>query len=110
MIPYFFLTIVMLATAPFAAASEGPYLATGIKIGEVDQTSAIVWVRLTKRDQRIGKEAPLPEITISTQRRVNMSREKKQSPQSGVRKSFIPGARTLKALKGQPREQMDGFV
>jgi alkaline phosphatase D len=28
-------------------AQDGPYLANGIKIGEVDQHSAIVWVRLT---------------------------------------------------------------
>ena len=29
-------------------AADGPYFASGIKVGEVDQTSAIVWVRLTK--------------------------------------------------------------
>jgi alkaline phosphatase D len=37
-------------------------MATGIKIGEVDQTSAIIWVRLTQREQRIGEGAPVPEI------------------------------------------------
>ncbi len=43
-------------------STEGPYLATGIKIGEVSQTEAIVWVRLTERPQRVGKDAPMPEV------------------------------------------------
>ena len=42
--------------------TEGPYLATGIKIGEVSQTEAIVWVRLTENPERIGNDAPMPEI------------------------------------------------
>ena len=41
---------------------EGPFFATGIKIGELTQTSAIVWVRLTKNSDRIGNEAPLVEV------------------------------------------------
>ena len=41
---------------------DGPYMATGIKIGEVTQTKAIVWVCLTKNAERIGNEAPMPEV------------------------------------------------
>ena len=41
---------------------EGPFLATGIKIGEVTQTNAIVWIRLTQRAERIGRSAPMPDI------------------------------------------------
>jgi alkaline phosphatase D len=41
---------------------KGPYLATGIKIGEVTQHEAIVWVRLTKTAERIGNDAPMPEV------------------------------------------------
>lgn len=41
---------------------EGPYLATGIKIGEVSQTEAIVWVRLTENPERVGNDAPMPEV------------------------------------------------
>ena len=40
----------------------GPFLATGIKIGEVTQNSAIVWVRLTETPKRIGNNAPMPDI------------------------------------------------
>lgn len=42
--------------------NEGPYLATGIKIGEVTQNSAIVWVRLTQNAGRVGNKAPMPEV------------------------------------------------
>lgn len=41
---------------------SGPFLATGIKIGEVTQTTAIVWVRLTENPERIGNDAPMPDF------------------------------------------------
>ena len=44
------------------AVPEGPCFATGIKIGEVTQTGAIVWARLTENPERVGNEAPMPEI------------------------------------------------
>ena len=60
------LAIVIILMGIFMACSltttEGPYLATGIKIGEVSQTEAIVWVRLTEDPQRVGKDAPMPEV------------------------------------------------
>ncbi|HUT45843.1 MAG TPA: alkaline phosphatase D family protein [Sedimentisphaerales bacterium] len=43
--------------------SDGPYQATGIKIGEVTYNTAIVWTRLTRNPERVGSIAPLPEIT-----------------------------------------------
>ncbi|HEY4063078.1 MAG TPA: alkaline phosphatase D family protein [Puia sp.] len=43
-------------------SSQGPFLATGIKIGEVTTTSAIVWARLTKDLERVGKPAPVPQV------------------------------------------------
>ena len=45
-----------------AAAYTGPYMATGVKIGEVTSTSAIVWTRLTKSDHRAGADAPIPVV------------------------------------------------
>ena len=41
---------------------EGPYMATGIKIGEVTSNSAIIWMRLTKNQERINN-GPSPIIT-----------------------------------------------
>jgi len=40
----------------------GPYLATGIKIGEVSDSEAIVWTRLTRVPERVGKEGPIPRV------------------------------------------------
>ncbi len=43
-------------------ADEGPYLATGIKIGEVTQNEAIVWTRLTEFSKPIDRHASEPII------------------------------------------------
>lgn len=40
----------------------GPHFATGIKIGEVTNSDAIVWVRLTENAERIGNEALMPDV------------------------------------------------
>ncbi|MFD2790767.1 alkaline phosphatase D family protein [Arenibacter sp. H213] len=42
--------------------SKGPYFGTGIKIGEVTQSEAIVWVRLTEAPSRVGNNAPMPSV------------------------------------------------
>ncbi|MFT3934851.1 MAG: alkaline phosphatase D family protein [Chitinophagaceae bacterium] len=42
-------------------AVSGPYFATGIKIGEVTASSAIVWARLTKETKPVDKNAPSPK-------------------------------------------------
>ena len=40
----------------------GPYFGTGIKIGEVTQSQAIVWVRLTEAPLRVGNDAQMPIV------------------------------------------------
>jgi alkaline phosphatase D len=45
-----------------AAADGGPFLATGIKIGEVTDRSAIVWTRLTRNAQRNPSDGPKVRI------------------------------------------------
>jgi alkaline phosphatase D len=47
------------------AWSGSPYMATGIKIGEVTSNEAIVWVRLTRDAERVDFGAPMPEITYT---------------------------------------------
>ncbi|MFL2546880.1 MAG: alkaline phosphatase D family protein [Candidatus Rariloculaceae bacterium] len=53
--------VALLLTAGCLFAQDGPYQATGIKIGEVSDNSAIVWTRLTGAQQRIGEGAPIPD-------------------------------------------------
>ena len=54
------------AAPPAASAAEetvsGPYQATGMKIGEVTDTGAVIWTRLTRFAQAIGTDAPMPEF------------------------------------------------
>jgi len=49
-------------TGMYCAAEGTPYQATGIKIGEVTDTEAIVWTRLTRLSERVGPEAPMPKV------------------------------------------------
>jgi hypothetical protein len=46
----------------FLKNADGPFLATGIKIGEVSSTGAIIWTRLTEASVRISDNAPQPTI------------------------------------------------
>ncbi|MHC4167466.1 MAG: PhoD-like phosphatase N-terminal domain-containing protein [Planctomycetota bacterium] len=57
------MTVLLTAFGRGHAQAEGPYQATGIKIGEVTDSAAIVWTRLTKRPQRVGPEAPMPRVS-----------------------------------------------
>lgn len=41
---------------------QGPFLATGIKTGEITDTQAIVWGRLTRAPWPVGKQAPVPTV------------------------------------------------
>ena len=44
------------------ASADGPYLANGIRIFEVDSDSAVVWARLTKEAERAPFGAPMPVV------------------------------------------------
>jgi len=62
----------LVTASAVSRANDGPHMANGIKIGEVDQTSAIVWVRLTQnesyrldgREWEKDDEALPPGLTI----------------------------------------------
>ena len=44
--------------------AAGPYQATGFKIGEVTDSVAVIWTRLTQRPDRIGTDAPMPTFCL----------------------------------------------
>ena len=50
------------AIAAWTAHAGAPYMATGIKTGEVTDNSAIVWTRLTAAETRVGPDAPIPIV------------------------------------------------
>ncbi len=57
---YLFILVIFITACN--QAGDGPYLATGIKIGEVTQNTAIVWVRLTENPVRVGNDALMPDV------------------------------------------------
>lgn len=54
--------LILLLNACTQTVIDGPYFATGIKIGEVTQTEAIVWTRLTENPERVGNDALMPDV------------------------------------------------
>ena len=57
------LLILIVVSGCFSAAqtdTQAVYMGNGIKIGEVDFSSAIVWARLTKRPERNIEGTPFP--------------------------------------------------
>jgi len=56
---FLFLLLIPIQLISQSTEKEGPYLATGIRIGDVSQTEAIVWTRLTLNKKRIT-DAPQP--------------------------------------------------
>ena len=54
--------LLLTVALPLVRAAEGPYFATGIKIGEVTDDSAIVWTRLTRNAERNPSDGPLVKI------------------------------------------------
>ncbi|MDX1284986.1 MAG: hypothetical protein R3182_08245, partial [Draconibacterium sp.] len=62
LIKLFVLVFVIITLISCSEEPSGPYFATGIKIGEITQSEAIIWVRLTKNPERVGNDAPMPDI------------------------------------------------
>ena len=63
------LVVVLALPLMYAGADTGgPSQATGFKIGEVTDTEAIVWTRLTRVVERVGFDAPMPVIWYSDPR------------------------------------------
>ena len=52
----------ILAVWASTALADGPYQATGFKTGEVTDTTANVWTRLTLRSERNSSDAPMVKI------------------------------------------------
>ena len=52
----------------WGSSVEGqPYQATGIKIGEITDTQAIIWARLTRNAERNSSDAPMVKLIYEKQ-------------------------------------------
>jgi hypothetical protein len=48
--------------------AAGPYLGNGIKVSEVDQTSAVVWIRLTAEPTADFSRLPILTLGLTKRR------------------------------------------
>lgn len=87
------LIVVVCALCGCAAGSaQGPYQATGIKIGEVTDETAIVWTRLTSRAERIGTAGQMPEVRYRDPETGKLLASRQGRPDRTPQVSFPPGA------------------
>tara|TARA_R110000868_G_scaffold276646_3_gene536354 strand:+ start:2082 stop:3548 length:1467 start_codon:yes stop_codon:yes gene_type:complete len=77
---------------------KGPYFATGIKIGEVTQSEAIVWVRLTETPSRVGNEAPMPTAKYKDPETGTLVARKGRPDMTPVVQ--FPDGHTIKTIQG----------
>ncbi|MCK5564901.1 MAG: alkaline phosphatase D family protein [Planctomycetes bacterium] len=74
------------------------YQTTGIKIGEVTSSSAIIWTRLTANTQRIGKEAGMPEVVYLNTKTGKY--EKMRGRPNAAPKVIFPRGKTVSTIEG----------
>jgi len=82
-----------------SSLSDTPHQATGIKIGEVTHNSAIIWTRLTRLAQRVGADAPMPEIRYLDPQTEKLSGRGKGRPDKSPVVKF-PQDSTIETIEG----------
>lgn len=102
---------ILLAHPVILYAAEAVYMADGIKIGEVDQDSAIIWTRLTRAAERNRDGVPFPEVKGKEPAGADLS----ISDITGGRpleemEGATPGATGLVRVIYMPAEKFDGKV
>ncbi len=102
-----FSSLILALIVSFPCLAQGPYLATGIKIGEVQQHEARIWVRLTHNEARVGNDVPMPSVKYfdtHTGEPINARRPKHGRPEL----TFPPGLDVTSIQGAVPGA--DGFV
>jgi alkaline phosphatase D len=89
---------IVVCCPPTGAAAQFPHQATGIKIGEVDSNSAIIWMRLTANAERVGADGGMPEVQYFN-RDTGEYEPMEGRPNATPRVTFSKG-RTVETLEG----------
>ena len=99
--------IVALLALP-VIAEDAVYMTNGIKIGEVDQDSAIVWMRLTARPHRNADGIPFPEVDGGRNKGADLSVDTLTggNPIEAM-EGAVPGASGMMQIRWWPAAQQD---
>lgn len=84
-----------------------PFQTTGIKIGEVTDSSAIIWTRLTKNPSRVDTTAPMPVVLYKDPETGKLEKKEKGRPDTKPVVQFPKGSNieTIEgAVPGAPGE------
>lgn len=90
---------------------KGPFLATGIKIGEVSDRQAIVWARLTRNPERVDDSKAEPTVLYKNDQTGVFELKKKNHPNREPKVLLPPGttvdnlAGAVPAAEGEVRVQ-----
>ena len=60
--------LALLTLLPLCSEAAGPFQATGFKTGEVTDTTAIIWTRLTRNEKRNPADGPMVTIDVKGKR------------------------------------------
>jgi alkaline phosphatase D len=95
-----------LAVSMAATPAQGPFQATGIKIGEVTDTSAILWTRLTLKAERNPADGPMVEIVDINETGAGKTKkpDKARVPKTAVYPPGVTVADIRDAVPGAPGE------
>jgi len=85
------------------------HMATGIKIGEVTDSEAIVWVRLTRDEARVDFGAPMPEISYTLESTGEPIVDVKYRQRDAVPAVEFPDGSSIDTIEGAT-PGADGFV
>ena len=91
--------IAVLLNATQASAGT-PFMATGIKVGEVTANEAIVWVRLTQDAERVDFGGPMPVISYTDAETGEALEEYKYRDPGIVPSVTFPDGSTVATLEG----------
>jgi len=102
----------VVAAMPMVQAMTGtmikeiPYFTTGIKMGEISSSEAVVWARLTKADVRVADQKNLPTSLYLDESNNEwhsvdyFSKKYKQDRPNRPAKSVLPDGQTVETLDG----------
>ena len=96
------LCILLLVGCSYQEAPRNPHRpcqASGIKIGEVTHSDAIIWTRLTSSSLRLGSRAPMPEVLYRNPITRQLEKRGKGRPDLEPEVTFPRGS-TVDTLEG----------